>query len=231
MTPESGVSGVRIEEFISPSEIASLLEVTRKTVLKRIESASLTNELHTLGISLQTAYGNTDRYFSVAQQWRNDTEFMAAVGPDSPVIQKTIRAFQTAYQMPFEAATEKNRDLLPATLRCVDYAQVHKDVIASQIHWGIARLRNDLAWNIYLRMPEKGGELVLYPPAAESVVKECEVERFTPIHIATKPGDLVFFRSHIPHGVTRTSEPDVRLTVSGCAAFEPEPERKGRYWA
>ena len=231
MTPDSGVSGVRIQEFPSNDEVAFLLESTRNILLKRVLSASLSSDLHTLGIGIQTMYGNTDAYKRRVADWQKDAAFMEAVGPDSVIMQKMIHTFKTAYEMPFEAATEKGEPLLPATLRCVDYAHVHKDVVASQIHWEIARLRDDLAWNIYLRMPEKGGELILYPPAAASVVKERDIERFTPISIETKPGDLVFFRSAIPHGVTRTSESDVRLTVSGCAGFEPSPERKGRYWA
>lgn len=231
MDPNSTVSGVRITEFASQKEVDSLLAMRRNILLKHIESASLDNELHTLGISQQGNFFDPDSYFRKAQAWRKDAAFMEAAGPDSAMVQKTIRTFETAYGVPFEPAMHNGQELLPATLRCVDYTTVHTDVVASQIHWGISRLRNDLAWNIYLRMPEHGGDLFLYPPAAGAAKKEHEIARFTPITVKAKPGDLIFFRSAIPHGVTQTSEPDVRLTVSGCIGFEPPPQEKARYWA
>lgn len=231
MNPDSNVSGVRIAEFASQQEVDSLLEMRRNILLKHIETASLDNELHTLGVSQQSNFYDPDSYFQKAKVWRGDKAFMEAAGPNSAMVQKTIRTFETAYGMSFEPATQSGQELLPATLRCFDCANVHKDIIASQIHWDIARLRNDLAWNIYLRMPKKGGDLVLYPPAASNITKEDGLQRFTPITVKAKPGDLIFFRSALPHGVTRTSEPDVRLTVSGCIGFEPPPQEKARYWA
>lgn len=231
MTPESGVSGVRIENFVSPDEIDILVNAEREIAKQWMESASLTNELRTLGIGMQNAYGNTQRYFQEAEAWRNDEAFMRAIGPKTPVLWRTIQMFETAYGIPLQAAAEQGRELLPATLRCVDFAHLHKDVVASQVRWEISRLCDDIAWNIYLRMPKHGGELELYPPEAANAVKEREIERFQPMRIRTRPGDLVFFRSNIPHAVTRVSEPAVRLTVSGCVGFEKSEEKLGRYWA
>jgi len=231
MNPASGVSGVRIKEFASQETVRSLLEKRRSIMMKHVEGASFENELHTLGISQQGNFCDTAAYATKANAWRTDAAFMEAIGPDSSIMKKTIRTFETAYEMPLEPATEKGEALLPATLRCVDYANIHKDIVASEIHWEIARLRNDLAWNIYLRMPKKGGDLLLYPPAASHATKAHAIALFTPITVTAEPGDLIFFPSVIPHAVTRTSEPDVRLTISGCIGFEPPPEKKGRYWA
>lgn len=231
MNQQSGVSAVRIEHFLSKENIEAIIDATRRISLKRMEGMSFDNELYTLGVPQSVGRVDKSVYFQRADAWREDAVFMEAIGPDSEVVKRTIHTFESAFGMPLEPAQEEGRPLLPATLRCIDFADVHKDLVSAQTNWDISKLRNDIAWNIYLRMPRNGGELVLYPPEAARLLKICDIERFTPINVQCAPGDLIFFRSVIPHGVRRADQPDTRLTVSGCLGFEPPPAERGMYWA
>ncbi len=110
------------------------------------------------------------------------------------------------------------------------YALPHQDMT----HWDIpqtsrlSEVSAQFAANVYLQVPRKGGELVVYQRSIQDreEYKKCQnsdnygldIDKAQPaayITIVPKPGDLVLFNSHNIHEVKPNSS-DVRRITTSC---------------
>jgi len=118
---------------------------------------------------------------------------------DKPFAKCTIRDL---------ASAPLHRDWLPG--ECPDL-ESHKDLI------------DQFAWNIYLQLPDNGGETIVYPTSDRSIANDPNLEK---AFIKPSLGDLVLFRSSNIHEVLPGTSR--RLTVSGF--FGPKRDGTILFW-
>lgn len=229
----SGVVVVRVKEQLETNEVEQAIDDIRKITTRKVDGASLINELHTYGIAQQQFWGRARDYFTQAEKWQQDEHFMRVADRCSVPVRKVLASLQSALQKPLIPAVQGNNELLAANVRVIDMAEPHKDVIngtAGAGIWDIEKLQTDIAWNVHLQMPTSGGELQIYANRMINARAMHELISVPSLTIRPDVGDLVFFRSRVPHAVLRSDPKGTRLTICGRLGQEVTGKSM-RYWA
>ncbi|SCX72950.1 2OG-Fe(II) oxygenase [Variovorax sp. EL159] len=115
-------------------------------------------------------------------------------------------------------AEHQGSRMMNFTVRVLPEAPIHRDWMPGE-DTGLSfapQIKEQFAWNIYLKTPKSGGQTRIYKEQDPALVGE-ESEHF---EVAPRVGDLIIFRTTQAHEVL-PSDGD-RLTLSGFFGTTPE---------
>lgn len=190
---ENRVPAVRIEDFASDDEVHRLLEVLLEHACRTRSIKQVTR----LGISQyqQGLRDSKESYFAQAKQLSEEFSrlFAQSFAPVQRLIGKLDGVGLDAGIMhepglgSYFAGNGKLRN---------GFSPVHVDFAAQDSDgWAVASARAQLAWNLYLRVPGRGGELLLWD---KSWMPEDDVHR---------DGDNYYYRDTVVRGVPMLRTP------------------------
>ncbi len=212
---DNRVPAVRIDDFATPNEVAELgRELTEHSVRTRSIS-----EVTRLGISQyqQGLRGSKSEYFDTAV--RIAPAFEGIFARSFSPVERFVGAlrnvgFDTAVMEepgfgPYWAGTGKLRN---------GFSPIHVDFAPQDSQgWTIGESVGQLAWNLYLRVPDAGGELLVWDKqwrpehdvhqAPESYWYTEEVVAGLPrLELAVRPGQIVVLNSRNFHAVADSKD-------------------------
>lgn len=123
------------------------------------------------------------------------------------------------FDMPSQTAEHQGKKMMGCTVRELGSAPIHRDWMPGESDaLDFAEdLQDQIAWNFYLKMPDAGGETVIYRANELSMLHE-DIES---AQVKPLPGDLIIFRSTQLHEVLPSH--GGRMTLSGF--FGPTSEK------
>lgn len=125
----------------------------------------------------------------------------------------------TIFGMPSQTAEHRGRPMMGCTVRELGSAPVHRDWMPGESDAldFAGQLQDQMAWNFYLKMPQTGGETIIYHAnALTQLDAHTGAAKVRPL-----AGDLVIFRSTQLHEVLPSH--GERMTLSGF--FGPTSDR------
>ena len=212
---ENRIPAVRIEAFADANETDALIT----ELLEHACRTSSIQQVTRLGISQyeQGVRVSKDNYFKLARHL--DHEFSQIYARSFSPVQRLIgrlkkKGFDSAIMSEpgmgdYFAGNGKLRN---------GYSPVHVDFAPQDsASWAIAKARAQLAWNLYLRVPAKGGELLVWDkqwqPADdrhqvdgnyyydEAVVRDTRMVR-----LSVSPGEVIIINSRNYHAVSQARD-------------------------
>jgi hypothetical protein len=212
---ENRIPAVRIEAFADANETDALIT----ELLEHACRTSSIQQVTRLGISQyeQGVRVSKDNYFKLARHL--DPEFAQIYARSFSPVQRLIarlkkKGFDSAIMSEpgmgdYFAGNGKLRN---------GYSPVHVDFAPQDsAGWAIAKARAQLAWNLYLRVPAKGGELLVWDkqwqPADDryqvddnyyyddAVVRDARMVR-----LSVSPGEVIIINSRNYHAVSEARD-------------------------
>ena len=215
---ENRIPGVRIGNFATTKEADKLLDELSEHACRTNSIKQVTR----LGIS-QYAQGlrvSKENYFTLAKQLNEEFSDIFDQSGFEPV-QRLISIFK---EIGFDADVMHEPGMgsyFAGTGKLRNgISPIHVDFAAQDSdRWAIAEAKIQLAWNFYLRVPEKGGELLLWDKQwnPEDDIHQVEdnyyyhdevVQGAKMIRVKVQPGEVIIINSRNFHAV---SEVDDRL--------------------
>ena len=208
---ENKIPGVHIERFADKQQIEKLKYELDARALRTSSIAEVTR----LGISQyqQGICESKENYFELARKLNEEfqTIFSNSFSPVQKIINHFVRLGIDAAIMEepgfgrYFAGTGKLRN--GSSPIHVDYSP------QDSLGWAIADARVQLAWNLYLNVPEEGGDLLIWDKQwhVEDDIHQVEnnyyynekiVEGKDPLIVKVKEGDVVILNSRNYHAVS-----------------------------
>lgn len=209
---ENRIPGVRIDSFASTEEANKLVDALMEHACRTRSVKQVTR----LGISQyeQGVRASKEDYFSSANKLNDAFSQIFDQSGFSPV-QRIIRIFgengfdadimQEPGMGSYFAGNGKLRN---------GFSPIHVDYAAQDSDgWAIAEASVQLAWNFYLRVPEEGGELLLWDKLwnSEDDVHQVEdnyyyrdevVKGVKMLRVSVQPGEVVIINSRNYHAIS-----------------------------
>jgi len=233
---ENRIPGVCIRNFSTTNESNKLIDA----LLEHAQQSNSIKEVTRFGIS-QYAQGireTKENYFTLAKQLNEKFSHIFDQSGFTPV-QRLIREFK---EFGFDAGIMHEPVMGSyfagnGKLRS-GFSPIHVDFAAQDSDgWAIAEATVQLAWNLYLRVPDKGGELLLWDKqwSPEDDVHQVEdnyyyrdevVQGAKMLRVKVHPGEVIVINSRNYHAV---SEVEGRLAFgSFISVFD---NNKLRLWS
>ncbi|WP_431192335.1 hypothetical protein [Rhodopirellula bahusiensis] len=186
-----------------------------------------------IGITQYEHGRNRNSYFaSVREASRKQREALAdACDPIERMRQTLRRVFGGASHVAYES--EMRCSYFAGLIRQINIALLHVDWASlSAPNWEISKALSQLAWNLFVRVPENGGECVVH----DRLWVPCHEEHLIPgsygydhkvvensENVALNPevGDVLLFNSQNFHQVNAGGNPGERLTISSFIGLMP----------
>lgn len=192
-----------------------------------LESYEVQNALKRLGMGYVDVGGdgvNAGRYHDAAM--RSIQDIRALIYPEITPIDHLRLLLEEVWPAGAHIETADGRKCFVGTCRVIEPGAAmlpHNDRFGRMRLDGLADMAGQLAVNVYLQMPERGGEIELWlrePTQAQDRVQEAKdglerIELGEPkVLVRPGAGDLVIFNSRLIHGVTPGEGEISRVTTS-----------------
>lgn len=212
---DNRIPAVRIDGFASPEEVRQLQAGLLEHACRTSSIAQVTR----LGISQyeQGVRSSKEDYFAQAKQLSKAFSriFRQSFPPVQRLIEKLGNAgFDTAVMCEpglgnYFAGNGKLRN---------GFSPIHADFAAQDSHgWLVSTAKAQLAWNLYLHVPEQGGELLLWDKLWHSKDDMYKVERSyyysdavvrgaKMLSVGVRPGEVIIINSRNYHAVAESKD-------------------------
>jgi hypothetical protein len=212
---ESRIPAVRIDDFATDAERRQLLE----GLLGHACRTSSIKQVTRLGISQyeQGLRATKEGYFAQARQL--DKDFSRIFTQSFPPLQRLIgKLGEAGFDADIMCEPGLGRYFAGNGKLRNGFSPIHVDFAAQDsAGWAIAAAKAQLAWNLYLRIPEQGGELLLWDKlwtpqddvhkARDSYYYNDEVVRGAPmLTVSVRPGEVILINSRNYHAVTQAQD-------------------------
>jgi hypothetical protein len=225
------IPAIRIAQFATEQECQKLAEASEFVGFDFYENVE--PPIGRIGIT-QFEFGNSRKlgYFDAVHQATSRRNRIVSLAFDPLERLATLLKKHTANEVKIAQENHQLGQYFAGLIRHINVALLHVDFAKLDApDWEIGRCVAQLAWNLYLKVPENGGECVVHnrqwcandekfkvPDSYSyemSLVKESEAKYITPIL-----GDLVLFNSRNFHQVLPGQ--GERVTMSSFIGKMPE---------
>jgi hypothetical protein len=217
-------AGIRVESLISPQDLQKLTEAIDGIGLEYFQGDDKGGAIvrkGKLGPNFFRFKEEPFEYFErVRVTWPVFTEKILSQVDLYKLVQQVASEI---FDLPTETATHAGNMMMGCTVRDLGTAPIHRDWMPGETQYldFAHELQDQFAWNFYLKIPDRGGETVIYrTDEIKKLDDETDAAKCRPLE-----GDLLIFRSTRLHEVL-PSEGE-RMTFSGF--FGPR-KKKLLFW-
>ena len=212
-------AGLRFENFLQEYQIDLILHAIKKIGIEYYEGDDKAGGVvrkGKLGPNFFRFKTDQSEYFRRAQIFEEifDQQILGLVNFFPRVQEVASKMFSLAHGV----AEHRGRRMMNFTVRVLPEAPIHRDWMPGEDS-GLSfapQIKEQFAWNIYLKTPKSGGQTRIYNEQNLALVSKgsehCEV--------SPRVGDLIIFRTTHAHEVLPSD--GERLTLSGFFATTPE---------
>jgi hypothetical protein len=236
---DGNTAAIRIPAFASVDECKDMCAAAKTADVERRDAS--TSPMQLIGANFSNHHGATKQeYFALARAAARDlgTITRASFDPVTRVIEALRRAWPGSVQV-----AEEDSDGTRYFAGCIksrsQNSAVHFDYVPLLApDYRIGAIREQLAWNVYLAMPQDSGETTLYakpvPHKRSPSTVPGKLNFIDPEFVRDAPsftfrpmvGELAIFNSRFPHqiSVSVDSPSDQRMQIGGFAGVMPNGE-------
>jgi hypothetical protein len=114
------------------------------------------------GVPAMEYVGRKDEYFTAVAGANEERQRLIGGQPDP--LDSVLRMLWRAWPAGAEVATEGDRPYFAGIVRNIRKVPPHMDSAARDLPgWAVSRIAAQLSWNLYLSVPEVGGEFAIWP--------------------------------------------------------------------
>ena len=205
-------AGLRFENFLQEYQIDLILHAISKIGIEYYEGDDKAGSVvrkGKLGPNFFRFKADQGEYFRRTQIFEEifDERILALVNFFPRVQEVASKMFSLGHGV----AEHQGRRMMKFTVRVLPEAPIHRDWMPGE-NSGLSfasQIREQFAWNIYLKTPKSGGQTRIYKEQDLALAGK-ESEYF---EIAPRVGDLIIFRTTQAHSVLPSD--GERLTLSG----------------
>jgi len=206
------IAGICIDDFVSALEISKILAALREIGIEYYDGDDKSGAIVRKGKVGPNYYRfkeEPDEYF--ARTKRDLPVFEERILSGIDLLGRLHRLSAILFGAPVSLAEHRKIKMMPCTIRDLPVAPPHRDWLKGEVSNldFLATIEDQLAWNIYLTTPEKGGKTGIFKTQRRS-----DLEKGVPVCFhPPKAGQLLLFRSTNIHEVRPTE--GARYTLSG----------------
>jgi len=220
---DSSVACVQVQDFISEQTCRTMLEAVYDVGFDyhRGDNKSGQSVLKgKLGPNLYRYKDDVSLYFELVRKFR--TIFTEKIFKEYNPFESLVELCRSAFDVECTCiAKEGDSEFIPFTVRDLSEAAPHTDWVKTDYpQLELAQcVEEQFAWNIYLDVPEYGGQTVAYKQDVRCNPRE-ELSSYAPrISIVPKRGSLLVLKSTNYHEVVQSRGAGKRITLSGFFGF------------
>ena len=230
-------AAIRVTAFASPRECSQLCAAAQSAAVEQRDAS--TSPMQLIGANFSNHQGATKAdYFALARSAASDLKQITQASFDP--VARVIAALSAAWPQQVALAREDDEygNYFAGCIKTrTANSNVHFDyvpLIAPE--YSIGNIREQLAWNVYLAMPQNSGETTLYHkpvphhrapstvPDKLNFIEPDYVENIESYSFKPNVGELAIFNSRFPHKISVDVDHtrEQRVQIGGFAGVMPD---------